>query len=82
MASCPDDLDTYAYENPGQTIRVCQSYCPDPYYASDLTKECIEDCPDTPIKTYAYIDSTQVNYRKCVEVCPDGLFGNNETLAC
>jgi hypothetical protein len=63
---CPSSLATYA----DITTNACQSACPSPYYSSDLTKECVELCPNTPVKTYA-----RDNGRVCVPKCPDGLYG-------
>ena len=70
-------MDTYAYTDPNTGVGVCQSYCPSPYYESNLTKQCVDVCPDTPVKTYA-----QDNGRKCVYICEDGKYGNNFTKAC
>ena len=47
------------------------------FYADKSTLRCVEKCPERPQKLYG------LNYSNlCVESCPPGTFGDNDTRLC
>ena len=54
--------------------------CPDPYFGVNSTTNyyCTQYCPTGE---YKYV-SDDGSVRMCVDVCPDGYFGDSLTMAC
>lgn len=58
--------------------RTCMSPCPSGMFATDLTRECVNQCING---TDTYADSG-LGVPACVSLCSPGTFANPNTLTC